>query len=156
VVTYRPFTIGGGLGFGGVRFNGRDTGQSTSLGGFSYNFHLGFGLTPRLILLWDIEGAVVSQGPYVYEQTAHLAALQLFLTNKLFIKGGIGAAHVDQEDAFSIWYGQWGGAAMGGIGLELVQGWNWSFDIEATVTGARYRDETWTNWSLINFVINFF
>ena len=27
---------------------------------------------------------------------------------------------------------------MGGIGYELIQGWNWSLDIEATVTGARY------------------
>ena len=49
---------------------------------------------------------------------------------------------------------------MAGIGYELIQGWNWSLDIEATVTGARYKystgNETWTNWSLVNFAINFF
>jgi hypothetical protein len=54
----------------------------------------------------------------------------------------------------------WGGAAMGGIGLEVIQGWHWSLDLEATVTAARYEyntgDETWTNWSLVNFAINFF
>jgi hypothetical protein len=43
-----------------------------------------------------------------------------------------------------------------------VQGWHWSSDIEATVTGAHYghdheaNSETWTNWSLVNFAINFF
>ena len=35
-----------------------------------------------------------------------------------------------------------------------------SLDIEATVTGARYSystgNETWTNWSLVNFAINFY
>ena len=50
---------------------------------------------------------------------------------------------------------------MGGVGYELIQGWNWSLDIEATVTGARYNvqgggNESWTNWSLVNFAINFF
>ena len=48
---------------------------------------------------------------------------------------------------------------MGGIGFEVIQGWHWSLDIEATVTGARYTystgNETWTNWSLVNFAINF-
>ena len=45
---------------------------------------------------------------------------------------------------------------MAGLGVELIQGWNWSLDVESTVTGARYDDETWINWSLVNFAINFF
>jgi hypothetical protein len=49
---------------------------------------------------------------------------------------------------------------MAGLGLELIQGWHWSLDIEATVTSARYTystgNETWTNWSLVNFAINFY
>ena len=47
-----------------------------------------------------------------------------------------------------------------GLGVEVIQGWHWSLDIEATVTGARYSygnsNETWTNWSLVNFAINFY
>jgi hypothetical protein len=155
-VTHRPFTIGGGIGFGGLQYQDQNTGESHTQGAFAYTFRLGFGLGPRLILMWDIEGAAADDGRYVFSQTAHLAALQLFLTNKLFIKGGIGAAHVDAENAYEIWFGQWGGAGMAGIGYELVQGYNWSFDIEATVTGARYEGQTWTNWSLVNFAINFF
>jgi hypothetical protein len=105
--------------------------------------------------MWDVEGAVIEEGASFVSQTAHLAALQIFLTNRLFLKGGFGAALLTRDD---LGYSAWGGAAMGGIGYELVQGWNWSFDIEATATGARYTDtrETWMNWSLLNFAINFF
>jgi hypothetical protein len=49
---------------------------------------------------------------------------------------------------------------MGGVGYELMQGWHSSFNIEATITGARYNgnnvQENWTNWSLVNFAINFY
>ena len=152
-VTDRPFTIGGGIGFGGLRFNDKVGGVVTQDGGLAFTARLGFGLAPRLIIMWDVEGAVVDQGPSFVSQTAHLAALQLFLTNRLFVKGGFGAAQVNHGD---VSYSAWGGAAMGGIGYELVQGWNWSFDIEATATGARYSSENTTNWSLVNFAINFF
>jgi hypothetical protein len=85
----------------------------------------------------------------------------VFATNRLFLKGGIGlAAVVHTYNTGESNTSDWGGAAMGGIGYELIQGWNWSLDIEATVTGARYNysnvNETWTNWSLVNFAINFF
>jgi hypothetical protein len=157
----RPFTIGGGGGFGGLQFRDAD-GNVDSRAAGSYTFRLGFGLHPGLILMWDVEGAVWGDRFSSKQQTAHLAALQLFLTNRLFIKGGIGAAHVDQVGGPQVWEGRWGGAAMGGIGYELLQGWHWSFDVEATVTGAHYAEtvdmpaENWTNWSLVNFAINFF
>ena len=68
----------------------------------------------------------------------------------------IGLAQVVQDNFPS----EWGGAGMVGIGYELVQGWNWSFDIEATITGAHLNtngnDQTWSNWSLVNFALNFF
>lgn len=156
----RPFTLGGGIGFGGL--NWRDSfGNSTSDGGMSYTFRLGFGLRPGLLLLWDVEGALVNRNGSALSQTANLAALQIFATQRLFLKAGFGLAEVIQNnnngyDTAS----NWGGAAMAGVGYELIQGWNWSFDVEATVTGARYNystgNETWTNWSLVNFAINFF
>jgi hypothetical protein len=155
-ILYRPFTIGGGIGFGGLRLHdAHDGGTTTSEGGFAYTAHLGFGLASRLILMWDVEGSVVSRNASFFSQTANLAALQLFVGDRLFIKGGFGVAQVRQDD----FYSAWGGAGMMGIGYELIQGWHWSFDIEATVTGATYRNqtkETWTNWSLVNFALNFF
>jgi len=72
--------------------------------------------------------------------------------DRLFLKGGFGLARASNDYVAT----NWGGALMAGLGLEVVQGWNWSLDIESTVTGARYDDETWINWSLVNFAINFF
>jgi hypothetical protein len=154
-VTDRPFTIGGGIGFGGLQLN--QGGNSTSHGGMSYTARLGLGLRPGLILLWDIEGAVVDHGQATFAQTAQLAALQMFIGDHFFLKGGVGAAQVTEDDFNNT---SWGLAWMGGLGLELIQGWNWSLAYEATITGARYtvagHDETWLNYSIANFAINFF
>src|SRR5262249_9025625 len=138
-VTYRPFTLGGGIGFGGLAF--RDSlGHATNDGGMAYTFRLGFGLRPRLPLLWDVEGALVSRHGTSTSQTANLATLQFFGTQRLFLKAGFGVAEVIQNNATTGYdpASNWGGAAMAGVGYELIQGWNWSFDVEATVTGARY------------------
>jgi hypothetical protein len=154
-ITDRPFTLGGGIGFGGLHFSDASGLHSTD-GGMAYTVRLGFGLHPGVILMWDLEGTLVEQRGTAISQTANLAALQIFLTPRWFVKGGFGVAQVVQDQYAS----KWGGAGMAGIGYELIQGWNWSFDIEAAVTGARYKyngqDETWTNWSLVNFAINFF
>jgi hypothetical protein len=154
-VTDRVFTLGGGIGFGGLSWKDQ-FGHTTSDGGMAYTFRLGFGLRPGLLLLWDVEGTLINRNGGAISQTANLAALQIFATQRFFLKAGFGLAEVVQYDTAS----NWGGAAMAGVGYELIQGWNWSFDIEATLTGARYNystgNENWTNWSLVNFAINFF
>jgi hypothetical protein len=154
-VTDRPFMIGGGIGFGGLQLE--EGGRSASQSGMAYTARLGLGLRPGLLLLWDIEGAVVETGNSTRTQMAQLAALQMFVGERLFLKVGFGLAQVDKDDTN---YTAWGPAIMGGVGVELIQGWHWSFDVESTLTGARYTvgntDETWLNWSLVNFAINFF
>jgi hypothetical protein len=154
-VTDRPFTLGASGGFGGLKVE--RGGLTSSQSGFAYSARLGIGLRPGLLLLWDIERSVVDRNASVFSQTAHLAALQMFVGDKLYLKGGFGMAQGDQDDLI---HTTWGPALMGGVGLELVQGYFWSFDIESTVTGARYTinnvDETWLNWSLISFGLNFF
>jgi hypothetical protein len=143
------------LGFGGLQLV--QGGQSTNQSGMSYTARIGLGLSPGLILMWDIEGSIVDRGPSVFSQTAQLAALQIFVGDRFFLKGGMGLAQVNQDN-FN--YTTWGFAWMGGIGLELIQGLDWSLDVESTVTGAHYAfansDETWLNWSVANFAINFF
>ncbi len=154
-VLYRPLTLGFGIGFGGLVFDD-GYGGHTHQGGFAYTGRLGFGLRPGLILLLDTEGAVVSSGPSTISQSANVIGLQIFATRRLFVKGGFGFGAANQDNAPTLW----GPAAMGGVGYELAQGWNWSFDIEATISGARYHqngvDQSWTNWSLVNFALNFF
>jgi hypothetical protein len=154
-VTDRPFTIGGGVGFGGLQLI--QGGKATNQSGMSYTARLGLGLHPGLILMWDIEGSIVDRGPSVFSQTAQLAALQIFVGDRFYLKGGMGLAQVNQDD-FN--YTTWGFAWMGGIGVELVQGWHSSLAVESTITGAHYafdtHDETWLNWSIANFTVNFY
>jgi hypothetical protein len=159
-VTDRPFTIGGGIGYGGLKLTDA-SGGTWSRSGLSYTARLGIGLRPGLLLLWDIEGSSVDRSivegavsrVHSVSQTAQLAALQMFVGDHLFLKGGFGMAQFSVDDAF---YTDWGGAVMGGIGLELVQGWNWSLDVESTVTAAFYQDESMLNWSIANLAINLF
>jgi len=112
--------------------------------------------------MWDMEGSIATRGTITASQTAHMLALQLFPTRRLFFKGGFGLAQsIDSSrPSQGLSEGAWGGAGMVGVGYELIQGWNWSFDVEATYTGARYSingvDQTWANWSAVNFAINFF
>jgi hypothetical protein len=115
-VTDRPFTIGGGVGFGGLKLS--EAGNGTGKSGVSYTARLGIGLRPGLLLLWDIEGSSVTRGGSSFSQTAQLAALQMFVGDRLFLKGGLGAAQVNQDD---INFTSWGFAWMGGIGVELIQ-----------------------------------
>ena len=70
------------------------TGQrSVHRDGLSYTFRLGFGLRPGLLLLWDVEGAVGElRHRRRSSQTANLVALQIFCTQRLFLKGGFGFA----------------------------------------------------------------
>ena len=157
-VLNRPFTLGGGIGFGGLVFDDQFNAANRNVrrDGLSYTFRLGFGLRPGLLLLWDVEGTAANYGSSSVMQTANLAALQIFATQRFFLKGGFGFAGASQDSLAT----QWGAAAMGGIGYELVQGWDWSFDIEATITGAHINsngsDQVWTNWSLLNFALNFY
>jgi hypothetical protein len=159
-VTDRPFTIGGGIGFGGLRLDDA-SGGTWKHNGLSYTARLGIGLRPGLLLLWDIEGSTVDRSiiegavarVHSFSQTAQLAALQMFIGDHLFLKGGFGMAQFSRDDAL---YTDWGGAVMGGIGLELVQGWNWSLDVESSLTAASYQNETMFNWSIANLAINLF
>jgi hypothetical protein len=159
-VTDRPFTIGGGIGFGGLALN-ESGGDTWKHNGLSYTARLGIGLRPGLLLLWDIEGSTIDRSivegavarVHSFSQTAQLAALQIFVGDRFFLKGGFGMAQFSRDDAL---YTDWGGAVMGGLGLELVQGWNWSLDVESTLTAASYQNETLYNWSIANLAINLF
>ena len=109
-VLNRPFTLGGGIGFGGLVFEDHTTGNQVHQNGLAYTFRLGFGLQPGLLLLWDVEGAAANYGSSTISQTANLLALQIFVTHRLFIKGGFGLADAVQDNQPT----QWGAAAMGG------------------------------------------
>ena len=157
-MTDRPFTLGGGIGFGGLSFKDA-LGHTTTDSGMAYTFRLGFGLRPGLLLLWDVEGSFVNKqrnrdfADGESRGAADLRDQPAVPEGRLRSRRGRSVRHgrVPPTGAAPRWAAS---------GYELIQGWNWSLDIEATVTGARYEysggTETWTNWSLVNFAINFF
>ena len=157
-VLNRPFTLGGGIGFGGLIFDDQNNSNNRGVhrDGLSYTFRLGFGLRPGLLLLWDVEGTAANYGSSSVMQTANLVALQIFCHPTLLHQGWLrirGLQSGQPGDPV-------GRGGDGGHGYELVQAWNWSFDIEATITGAHLNsngtDQNWSNWSLLNFALNFY
>jgi hypothetical protein len=153
-ITDRPFTIGGSLGLGGLRFHD-DTDTSTSDLGVGYSLRLGFGIAPRLQLLIGIDGATSGHGDFVYDQTIYYGGLQAFLTRQLFLRGGIGFGNSTQKGDWTF-FGKTGFGLTASLGVELIQGFNWSLELAGQLTAGFYPDsERWTSTAL-NIGFNFF
>ena len=157
-ITDRPFTIGGSLGLGGLRFHD-DTNQSTSDLGVGYSVRLGFGIAPRLQFLLGIDGATSGHGDFVYDQTIYYGGLQAFLTRQLFLRGGVGFGNITQKDNGGgdfLFFGKTGFGLTGSLGVELIQGYNWSLELAGQVTAGFYSNsEHWTS-TAVNVGFNFF
>jgi hypothetical protein len=148
---YRPFVLGLGLGIGTLRF--RDfLGARSAEAGLSYTLRVGFGVTRRWLVLLGAEGTGVNHLERGVWQTAYLVGVQAFLLDRLYLRAGVGigdgTAQGDTSDLT-------GPAVMGGAGLELAQGLSTSVALEVSVSGARYRHESWLNAG-VNFVLSFF
>lgn len=157
-ITDRPFTIGGSLGLGGLRFHD-DNNQATSDLGVGYSVRLGFGIAPRLQFLIGIDGATSGHGDFVYDQTIYYGGLQAFLTRQLFLRGGVGFGNITQKDNgggdFLFW-GKTGFGLTASLGVELIQGYNWSLEIAGQLTAGFYPDsERWSS-TAVNVGFNFF
>ncbi|HEX2658634.1 MAG TPA: hypothetical protein VHU40_10185, partial [Polyangia bacterium] len=158
----RPFMLGGSLGLAALHYTSVD-GGSTSDAAVGYSARLGFGLTPRLLFLIEINGAAASvpdpviDGNYVaYDQTIYDLGLQAFVTRKLFLRGGLGLGNIKQWDDLGMFRsGETGFAMTGSVGLELLQGYNWSLEIAGQGIAGFYRDQKWTSGA-VNIGFNFF
>ena len=158
----RPFMLGGSLGLAGLHYTSID-GGSTSDAAVGYSARLGFGLTPRLLFLIEINGAAASVSDnfnpgnnVAYDQTIYDLGLQAFVTRKLFLRGGLGLGNIKQwDDLGSFRSGQTGFAMTGSVGLELLQGYNWSLEIAGQGIAGFYKDQKWTSGA-VNIGFNFF
>ena len=156
----RPFMIGGSLGVGGLRYYDDVNAQGTlvSEGGpaTGYSGRLGFGLSPRFLLLLGIDGAAASQDGFVYDQHIIYAGGQFFLTRQLFVRAGAGMGNITGHDSYDfLTFGKTGLGLTGSLGIELLQGYNWSLELAAMGTAGFYTDETWTSGT-VNIGFNFF
>jgi hypothetical protein len=148
--TFRPFTLGLGLGVGMLSF--RDLfGARASDVGLSYTMRIGFGITSRWSVFLGAEGTGVNHLEAGVWQTAYLLGAQVFLIQHLYLRGGFGLANSTGEDAND----STGQALTGVAGFEFAQGYSTALGLELSVTAARYPGAVWTNGGL-NFVLSFF
>jgi hypothetical protein len=124
--------IGFGAGIGGI--SASDCGDVCGVVG-SGEFHIGGMLNPRLALVADFWAnlrnsasidATVWNGIYT-------GALQYWLTDMFWLKGGMGLGHMQLTDnASSVAFGdEWGFALMGAGGVEVMQSPNFALDLQA-------------------------
>lgn len=140
--------IGGSLGLGYMNDNGDrvscsgcDAQPITGEG----DFHIGGMLNPRLAILLEIQVNVqqIAYDPtqdVTLSQALILGAAQYWITPQLWIKGGIGAAHLDVNDnANGVTFPQADGLGLlAGIGFELMSARNFAVDLQGRVTEGTY------------------
>ena len=136
------------LGLGGMH----DDGGKITCDNCSYNplaahveGHIGGFLSPRFALLFEVQANVQTlhadaYGDTTLSQSALMAAGQYWLTPQLWIKGGLGFAHLDVNDNFNGTYSPVGDgvAVMGGIGFELLSARNFAVDLQGRIIEGSY------------------
>jgi len=144
----RPFEVRLGLGLSSLRYTNLSGDRISDQAGGAWNLQLGFGLAPRLILLFGVDSVLAGGDDYAtYEQTALTVGLQVFLLQRLYLRGGVGAgirsASSDTEVFTDSTYGE---AGLFGVGVELVQGYHWAVQAEWDFIATRFSgdyDSTW-------------
>ena len=134
-----------------------DVNEPTSDAATGYSARLGFGLTPRLLFLLGVDGAVTNDSLFVYDQTIYYAGVQVFVGPKVFLRGGAGIGNITGRDSWDfLQFGKSGFGLTGSLGIELVQGYNWSLELAGQATGGFYSDsERWASYA-VNIGFNFF
>jgi hypothetical protein len=137
-----------GLVFGGALGAGRagwSCDNCRSYGGFAGELHIGGMITPQLALEGDFSTVIRSIGydQFVSVNMGHFAA-QLWPLPILWLKGGIGLGFLQYDDNY---YGysessNAGVSALFGIGVEVLQTYNFALDIQFRITGTRFENDT--------------
>jgi hypothetical protein len=165
--TYRPFMLGFGLGVSSLSFS--DPNASGHEAGLSYALHLGFGITPRWMVMLAADGAWAQfsgsafTGHTSYSQTAYTAGAQFFMLPWLYSRLGLGMACIEWTDDFGDWSDCRGQAGVAGIGGEFLQTHSTSLAAELAATFARYPEsavigqgnEVWYSIG-VNVMLNLF
>jgi hypothetical protein len=107
-------------------------------------FHIGGMINPRTALLFEVWGAdhpwTGPEGDYDETTNSFLSvALQYWVTDLIWVKGGVGAATLRLTDQTSgletdlSGFGIWGAA-----GLELIQSYNFALDLQLRIGNGFY------------------
>jgi hypothetical protein len=147
--------LGFSIGLGGMHSNAYgDIGCPTcnyNPAAVEVDFHIGGMLSPRFALLFEGQGNLQTVddngqgGTVTLSQSTAMIAGQFWLTPRLWLKGGIGAAHLSYD--FNDPYGTAGSqpisngaAVMAGAGYELFSTREFAVDLQARIIEGSYKD----------------
>jgi hypothetical protein len=108
------------------------------------DFHLGGMVNSRLAILFEGQANLQTihsdglNGDTTLTQTAAMVALQYWLTPQLWIKGGLGFAHLSVDDTYVTSDLGSGGALMGAIGFEIFSGRRFALDLQGRIIEGSY------------------
>lgn len=134
--------LGAGIGFGAIGAS-----DCPNCGwGLAGELHIGGMVTPRFGIMYDVSSVwhVVDAGSDL-TNTVHTIAGQLWLTERFWIKGGVGIGHITNSDYTYGDSDETAGAVMGAAGIELNQSPWFAFDLQARVAYANYQGGGATN-----------
>lgn len=139
------FGFGGGLGYM------RDDGSSITVCGNCNvrpfagegDFHLGGMLSPRFALMFEgqVNFQTVQRNQFddtVLTQSAGMLAGQFWILPQLWIKGGIGFAHLSLDESIFVEDVGNGLAVMGAVGVELFSARNFAFELQGRLISGTY------------------
>jgi hypothetical protein len=144
------FTAGFSIGLGGMSSsNGPIECSNCNYNplGAAITGHLGFMASPRLAVLFEgqVNGQTLEDygdGSRMLLQSAAMAAAQYWITPQLWIKGGVGFAHLSYN--YEDYYGSFeepiddGIATMGAIGYEILSAPRYSIDVQGRFINGSY------------------
>ncbi len=141
--------FGVGIGFGGI--GATDCGNCGL--GLAGELHLGGMVTPRFGLMYDVSSVWRPiDAASDLTQTIHTIAAQLWLTNRLWVKGGFGIGHITLRDDFNGDVTETAAAGLGAIGFEMAQSPWFALDLQFRLAYAGYDSGGATNgMALIGF-----
>jgi len=108
------------------------------------DFHIGGVISPRLALLFEAQANVQTvhsdafDGDTLLKQGAAMFAAQFWVLPQLWLKGGIGFANLQVDDAYFLEDFGTGVAFLGAAGVELMSARNFAIDLQGRILQTSY------------------
>lgn len=133
--------LGGSIGLGGIYFTNCD--NCDSYGGLALQGHIGGMVAPNVAIVFDASTVIhpFEEGGTLMSH-AWLGALRIWLTDNLWLSGGVGLGLVEEDDDFGYLVDrtETGLVGMAAAGVELLQTYNFALDLQVRGTWARFDD----------------